>query len=401
MIKQKNKSYKWVILILMCLGIMSPQYAQFMLTRWGVPWLSDHNIFDNTAFVAISTAPLIPGALLSLVSGVAVDRFGLKKVLIVSYALSTAAIVTRIWANSYEMMFVCMVFTGIAATFFNSNQMKLIGRWFPHNQINFGVGVFVAFSNGSMALASIVAAMLPGYHFAFVSSAVFAVVMLVMWIVFGRERPEVSVADEAKSPPILECLKVAVRSRKLWINAAAMMLFQSSALTLSQFLPEALKGTYSDSQAALITGVFTFAAMFGCLFTPKLLTKIGHLKLSFAIIGLLGAAGIAFAWRVPYLPVKLILLALLGFFTLGFTPLLTALPLSFPEIGPTYAGTAGGFMATLMLAANVIIPRYVTMPLAGNDYAKFFMFEGAIMLIFVFLAPVLPVVSRTKRSQIN
>jgi NNP family nitrate/nitrite transporter-like MFS transporter len=380
---------------------MSPQYAQFMLTRWGVPWLSDHNIFDNTAFVAISTAPLIPGALLSLVSGVAVDRFGLKKVLIVSYALSTAAIVTRIWANSYEMMFVCMVFTGIAATFFNSNQMKLIGRWFPHNQINFGVGVFVAFSNGSMALASIVAAMLPGYHFAFVSSAVFAVVMLVMWIVFGRERPEVSVADEAKSPPILECLKVAVRSRKLWINAAAMMLFQSSALTLSQFLPEALKGTYSDSQAALITGVFTFAAMFGCLFTPKLLTKIGHLKLSFAIIGLLGAAGIAFAWRVPYLPVKLILLALLGFFTLGFTPLLTALPLSFPEIGPTYAGTAGGFMATLMLAANVIIPRYVTMPLAGNDYAKFFMFEGAIMLIFVFLAPVLPVVSRTKRSQIN
>jgi NNP family nitrate/nitrite transporter-like MFS transporter len=380
---------------------MSPQYAQFMLTRWGVPWLSDHNIFDNTAFVAISTAPLIPGALLSLVSGVAVDRFGLKKVLIVSYALSTAAIVTRIWANSYEMMFVCMVFTGIAATFFNSNQMKLIGRWFPHNQINFGVGVFVAFSNGSMALASIVAAMLPGYHFAFVSSAVFAVIMLVMWIVFGRERPEVSVADEAKSPPILECLKVAVRSRKLWINAVAMMLFQSSALTLSQFLPEALKGTYSDSQAALITGVFTFAAMFGCLFTPKLLTKIGHLKLSFAVIGLLGAAGIAFAWRVPFLPVKLILLALLGFFTLGLTPLLTALPLSFPEIGPTYAGTAGGFMATLMLAANVIIPRYVTMPLAGNDYAKFFMFEGAIMLIFVFLAPVLPVVSRTKRSQIN
>ncbi|MDR2360310.1 MAG: MFS transporter [Oscillospiraceae bacterium] len=401
MIKEKNSGYKWVILALMCFGIMSPQYAQFMLTRWGVPWLNDRQIFDNTAFVAISTAPLIAGVVLSLVSGVAVDRFGLKRVLIISYALSTAALVTRVWADSYEMMFICMVFSGVAATFFNSNQMKLIGRWFPKNQISLGLGIFVAFNNGSMALSSIAATLFPDYNTAFVSSAALSVVVLVMWFVFGKERPVVPAADETKSPPIPQCLKVAVKSRKLWITAIAMMLFQSSALTLSQFLPEALKNEYSDSEAALITGVFTFASMFGCMLAPKLLTKIGKLKVSFAIIGSLGAVGIAFAWRVPYLPLKLILLALLGFLTLGLTPILTALPLSFPEIGPTYAGTAGGFMATIMLAANVIIPRYITMPLAGNDYAKFFMFEGVIMLIFVFITPILPVIGKVPRRKLT
>ena len=55
------------------------------------------------------------------------------------------------------------------------------------------------------------------------------------------------------------------------------------------------------------------------------------------------------------------------------------------------SGGAGGFSATLMLAMNFIIPTFVTMPLANNDYVKFFYFEAAIMLLFVIVSPFLPI----------
>jgi hypothetical protein len=54
-------------------------------------------------------------------------------------------------------------------------------------------------------------------------------------------------------------------------------------------------------------------------------------------------------------------------------------------------------MATLMLAANVVIPSYVTMPLAGDDYGKFFILEGIIMLIFVLMTPLLPLRAKSEK----
>jgi NNP family nitrate/nitrite transporter-like MFS transporter len=196
----------------------------------------------------------------------------------------------------------------------------------------------------------------------------------------------------------LECLKAAVKSPALWIIAIGMMLFQSSALTLSQFLPDAMQiAGFEQGLAATITNVFTLGAMVGCLVMPRLIRKASKPKPLFAAIGVISAVGVAFAWRIPVLPLKIAVLAALGFVTLGCTPLLTSLPLTLPEIGPKYAGTAGGFMATLMLAANVVIPSYVTMPLAGNDYGKFFMFEGCIMLLFVLLTPLLPIKGRKEK----
>jgi NNP family nitrate/nitrite transporter-like MFS transporter len=392
--KKESSKYKWLILALMCFGIMSPQYAQYMMTIWGNPWLAGIGIKENGAeFAALSTAPLLPGALFSLVSGVLVDRFGLKKVLIICISISAAAIIARIWATSYAVMFICMALTGVAATFFNANQMKFVGTWFPAAQTGLALGIFVAFNNGSMALSSGVATLFTNYSSAFVSSGIYAAFMVVVWLILGRDKPKVPVAANAEAqPPILECLKVVVRSRRIWIMAVGMMLFQSAALTLTQFMPSALQADfgYTQGQAVTITNVFTFSALIGCLFTGKLFNALKRPKLWFTVIGIISAFGIAFAWRIPNVPLKVIALSLLGMMTLGHTPILTGLPLTFPEIGPKYAGTAGGFSATLMLAANFIIPTFVTMPLANNDYSKFFYFEAAIMVLFVIISPFMP-----------
>ena len=44
-----------------------------------------------------------------------------------------------------------------------------------------------------------------------------------------------------------------------------------------------------------------------------------------------------------------------------------SLPVMFPEIGPKYAGTAGGLAVTLELLGAVIIPTYIIVPLGGGN----------------------------------
>ncbi|MDR2606192.1 MAG: MFS transporter [Oscillospiraceae bacterium] len=393
----KSAKYKWVMMGLICLGIIVPQYAQFMLTHWGSTWLAERNIAGGAKLAELTTAPLIAGTCLSLASGVLVDRFGLKKLLILCLGITTAATAVRTQVNSYSAMYTCMVLLGITATFFNANQMKLVGRWFPPAQVGIGIGIFTATSNLSMAVGSGVGTLFPNYKSAFVSSAVYTAVVLILWIFLGRERPAVSVRpdEDEKSPPVLECLKVVIRSKKVWFLAVSVMLFQSAALSVSMFMQEALKQNgYSVQWATLLPLTFTLTAAAGCLIIPKPFELIRRPKLAFAVIGVLAAVGLAFAWRIPNVWLSLVSLALLGLITLGMMPVLSALPLTFPEIGQRYAGTAGGFIATLMLAGNVIIPTYITMPLARGDYGMFYLLEGGMMLIFVCLTPFMPVTKK-------
>jgi len=393
LIKNTPTKYKWVMMGLICLGIIVPQYAQYMLTHWGSTWLVEHG-YSETKLAAITTAPLIPGAFLSLIAGMLVDRFGLKKLLVLCLSITTAATFVRTQVSSYYAMYVCMILLGVTATFFNANQMKLVGRWFPPAQVSIGIGIFCAMSNLSMAVGSGIGTLFPSYQSAFISSAIYAAAVLVLWIVFGKERPSVPVRDgeDEKSPPVLECLKVVIRSRNVWILAIAVMFFQSSALSISMFMQEALKQAgYNVKWATTLTLTFTLAAAVGSLFMPKVFESFSRPKLAFAIIGVIGAVGLTLAWRIPSVWIALICLGILGVITLGLMPVLSSLPLTFPEIGQRYAGTAGGFVATLMLAGNVVLPTYVTMPLSNGDYKLFYLFEGIIMLIFVAMTPFLPI----------
>lgn len=53
----------------------------------------------------------------------------------------------------------------------------------------------------------------------------------------------------------------------------------------------------------------------------------------------------------------------------------------FKEIGPKYAGTAGGVVATLELLGAVVLPTYVVIPLCGSSDAAYFAVGGVLMLL--------------------
>jgi len=48
-------------------------------------------------------------------------------------------------------------------------------------------------------------------------------------------------------------------------------------------------------------------------------------------------------------------------------PMIASLPMLLPEIGPVYAGSAGGIIATLQVIGAVVAPTFIITPLAGSS----------------------------------
>jgi NNP family nitrate/nitrite transporter-like MFS transporter len=61
-----------------------------------------------------------------------------------------------------------------------------------------------------------------------------------------------------------------------------------------------------------------------------------------------------------------------GFLRSGIISVMMSLPVMFEEIGPKYAGTAGGVTVTLELIGAVLIPTYVVIPLTNGNMTAYF-----------------------------
>ena len=399
--KNTSTTYGYIVLVLLCLGITMPNFAQYQITGFGKEAIAEFlgRELSDSQFSLVNMAPLIPGAFLSLVSGLMVDRFGPRKVITTGVVLSALGVVLRVSLDSYGTIIASMILMGVCATFLNANAPKVLGTWFAPGKASILLGVFLAVANVSMALGTGIVAVFDTVHAAFICAAVVAVIIAVLWIFFMRDNknaPE-GVKEEAAAEkvPVLDCIKICAKSRGVWLAAFCMLCITTATVGATQFLPTALQSRGVSKETASLCGMcITIGATVGCLVSPTLSTYLKQPKKWMFAGGILAAAGTAFAWRITNVPVMVICLMITGFLTSGFSPIVNALPLSLKEIGPKYAGTAGGFIATIQLIGNVVLPTYVICNIVGNNnYNGMFICFGALMIIFCVLCVFLPLKS--------
>jgi NNP family nitrate/nitrite transporter-like MFS transporter len=397
--KKISLKYGYVVLILLCIGITLPNFAQYQITGFGKEEISlflGRSLTDSD-FSLLNMSPLIPGAFLSLVSGLLVDRFGPRKVIVTGVVLTAAGVVLRVFTSSYGALVASMILMGVCATFLNSNGPKVIGTWFEPNKASILLGVFLAVANVSMSIGTGSAAVFGSVNTAFVWSAGIAVVVAVLWIIFMRDnKAGVGGAKEEENAgeklDLATCIKTCAGSKGVWISASCMLCLCTAAVASTQFLPTALMSRGVERETASLCGMcITLGGMAGCLLSPLLSTLFKKPKLWMIGGGVLAALGLAFAWKITSIPVMVVCLVLTGFLTSGFTPIISSLPLRLKEIGPRYAGTAGGFIATIQLLGNVVLPTYVICNIVGdNNYDAMFICFGALSIIFCVLCVFLP-----------
>jgi hypothetical protein len=66
------------------------------------------------------------------------------------------------------------------------------------------------------------------------------------------------------------------------------------------------------------------------------------------------------------------------------------IPMLLPEIGPVYAGSAGGIIVTLMVLGAVLIPTFIITPLAGSNVTVLFGLAALCFALLIIPALFLP-----------
>ena len=275
----------WLTVILMCLGVFVPSYAQYQFTALGARFIELTGITE-VQYSSIITAPQAPGIFFSLIAGVLVDRFGVKKVLTVGFFLTAAGAVARIWSYTYPSMFICMFLIGINATLLNTNGPKIIGYWFEKRKINLIMGIFTAVINGSLAVGAGTGALFPEIKTAFAVSGLIACLASVLWVVFYNEKKapmlkREELSAESNSPPVLECLRVVLKSPAVWMTGLALALLFIGSAVMSLFLPVALvrdRGV-AETAAGAVSMSMMLGAMISCYVTPLIDMKLGKTRL--------------------------------------------------------------------------------------------------------------------------
>jgi NNP family nitrate/nitrite transporter-like MFS transporter len=116
------------------------------------------------------------------------------------------------------------------------------------------------------------------------------------------------------------------------------------------------------------------------------------------ILAITGASFSYLSWIAPVGPIMGIFLLLGGIFTGAIIPNFNTLPLRLKEIGPVYAGSAGGIIGTMQVTGAFFIPAFVIGAIAGQNYNLLFTLS---CLAFLLIAPItafLPAISLREKN---
>jgi NNP family nitrate/nitrite transporter-like MFS transporter len=389
----KKSNYMWVILIVACVAQFTPNYSQYQLSPMA-PQLMESFGLSMTQFSSLFTAAMIPAIFLGIISGLLVDKYGFKIMIGIPLVISAIGLCLRVTASTYTGLLVAMVLTGVGVTFLNSNGPKLMGSFFPPEKITTAMSILLATSTLAMSVAMATTGFFASIRSAFIFAAVLAIIAAVLWFIFVKN-PEVDPAAMPPSVSVGESLKLVMKCKPIWIAAVAVAGIMACNVGISSFLPTALVGRGIDSVAAGMYGsIMTIGCLIGTLLGPVIANAIGKTKPAMIAFALVAAVGGAFFWQ---LPVGFLLgagMLVYGAAVSASIPLLMSLPVQLDEIGPVYAGTAGGFLATIQLIGAVVVPTYVITPIAGANMNMFFILSGGCMIITMLLIFFLPEVMK-------
>ncbi len=382
-----TKKRNWILLIsvLVFFGMFIGNYGNYQLSA--VPGMI-YQAYDLTdaQFSSLMTAPMIPSIFLSIIIGLLVDRYGISKVVGICYAVSTVGFFVRVFATNYPTMLVAMALTGVGCMVLNANLAKIVSAIYPMERVGTVVGIMMAGSTGSMAVAYATTALFPGLEIAFWLTAIISLVISLVWILFIREKhfsQEEEDLPQEESVPVSEALMSSLKSKNVWIAGIAMLFLMGGAMVISNFQVTALtslKG-YTEAYAGSFGTVLMVGSLLGSIFVPIFVARYpSRTPLFLLVLGLISALCTV---GIVALPTAGIYIAsfLNGALRSGMISVIMSLPVMFPEIGPKYAGTAGGMVVTLELIGAVILPTYIVVPLGQGNLSAYFYLSAASFVI--------------------
>lgn len=393
----KPAPYRWVILMVMWLSTFIGCLAQFQVAALAFKIIPELHL-TSSQFALIMSAPMLPAVLLSLAAGSLADRFGVKRVVTLGFAFSVVGVYFRYAATDFTTMFIMMILAGLSSALLNANAAKLLGAWFPMEKMGTAMGLYFSSAATGITVALATSAMFPSSKSAFITAGIFMLVVWIAWMALIKAKPEG--APDPLVMPVSKYIGVVAKSKNVWLVGLGMMFFMGSNMAFSGFLPNALNAVrgVDPVTAGLMASIVTIGTMLGAIVGPAMSDRVGRIKPFLAPVCILGAIAMYASWVVPTGAIMWATLFVLGIFMGISSPLLMAFPMLLPEIGPTYAGTAGGMIATLQLLGAFIIPAFIIIPLAGSNFSMLFGLSSLFFLLLGVVSLFLPELGAKARA---
>jgi len=374
--------YRWVILAAAMLAGFIGSYAQFQLPPLAYKLMPALNI-STSQFAALMGGPMTGAVFISILGGTLADRYGVKKIVTVSLVLAVIGCTFRCVTTSFWPFLFMTVLSGLASALLTSNLSKLFGAWFPPEQMGTVVGAYMISPMLASFLGTATTALFPSLNSAFIFSGILCLVILIIWLILAKNKPQ-----GALDPPVLpvtQYLGRATRSKGVWLAGICLFFIMGSGMTFVDFLPNVLHTArgIDPVKAGFYGSLATLGGVFGCFLGPLICNRMGIMKTYLVMVGLLGAAATYWSWQMPIGPAIVAGLLITGFVASAATPLMFSLPMLLPEIGPVYAGSAGGIISTLHVLGAVVIPTFVITPLAGSDPKVLFGLAALFFLLVI------------------
>ena len=390
--------YGYVIVGLLCIGIFLPNFAQYQVTSLADRLRTEMGMSQGQ-YGSIATAPLLAGIILSFLSGLLMDRFGVK-VLLIAVFITAGGIVLRAFTTGYWFLFISMLLLGFSASFVNANTPKVAGAWFPSSKVTAMMGLVLACSNLGSALGSGTAPQFPSTRAAFLFSAVLAAAVLVLWVLFltdkkGGASPDAPAAEEEERAAFRDSIPTVLRNKGLWFVALCNIGMMLGVLTNIIFMPQALMSRGLTEQEAVWYAVaLTAGTMLTNMFSPTIVRKVVKTGAQFRwlmrICAILGGILEATAWLLPKGIAMILGLFATGFIAEVFLPFLQSMPTYLEGIGRKYGATATDTAMTMQLLCCVVIPSYIVAPIAGENYQLLFGLMAAMAILPILCCGLVP-----------
>ncbi len=367
-----HPNYKWYILILtaltgafaigapaMSLAVLFSEISADLhlnLVEMGLLW-------SIGSLPAIFTSPLC---------GAINDRFGPKRVIFAGTFLVALAAGLRGLATSFMSMLVIIILIGILLPLVTMSSYKVIGIWFPRQQLGLANGILsmglaLGFLIGSMLSATIISPWLGGWRNVMFFYGVLAILFCIPWY-FTRPAPDTFRLNPAESQTVGmgQALIHIMRLKNVWLIGITVMGVAGCIQGLSGYLSLYLRGIgwtapNADGALSLLSAMSMIFILPIALWSDRLGSRkkivLGMASMVAIGTGLLSFANGLLVWGA---------IILVGMVRDGSTALLMTMTIETDGVGADYAGSASGFVMFFMFIGNFLSPPI------GNKLADIF-----------------------------
>ncbi|HET9910490.1 MAG TPA: MFS transporter [Anaerolineales bacterium] len=352
-------NYKWYILCLVVLTNMlvvaMPTMGMSVLAKeisqdLGLNLVQIGFVWGIGSLLAVLT---------SLLGGAIGDKVGPKQVLIVSSLLAGLLGAARGLAVDFSSMIVIVILFGALLPFVTMNGFKIIGQWFPAQQLGLAnglisMGMALGFLLGSLLSATTFSPLLGGWRNVLIVYGIAGALFSIPWF-FGRTLPLHHHATGQRLSMRAAVLHV-LRLRNIWLLGFTLFGVNGSIQGILGYLPLYLRNAGWDVVRAdgALSAFHTVSMIFVmpiALWSDRLGSRKRLLLIATLMIAL-GAGLLSFVTGVWVLPAVL----LTGFVRDAFMAIIITMVIETEGVGPIYAGTATGFSMAISGIGNVIAP---------------------------------------------